>query len=42
MAWDSAFEDGAALAGEMLRLHVADAAVALAGIAVAIRALQLR
>ena len=42
VAWDSAFEDGAALAGEMLRLHIADAAIALAGIAVALRALRLR
>ena len=39
--WDSAFEDGAALAGEVLRLRFADAAIALAGVPVAIRALRL-
>jgi hypothetical protein len=42
IAWDSAFEDGAALAGEVLRLRFADAAIALAGVPVAIRALRLR
>lgn len=41
IAWDSAFEDGAALAGEVLRLRFADAAIALAGVPVAIRALRL-
>lgn len=41
-AWDIAFKDGAALAGPVLRLHVADAAIALAGIPVAFRALRLR
>ncbi|OYZ15558.1 MAG: hypothetical protein B7Y35_05660 [Sphingomonadales bacterium 28-64-96] len=41
IAWDSAFEDGAALSGEVLRLRFADAAIALAGVPVAIRALRL-
>lgn len=41
-AWHSAFEDGAALAGEVLRLHAADAAIALAGVPTALRALRLR
>lgn len=41
IAWDSAFEDGAALAGDLLRLRFADAAIALAGVPVAIRALRL-
>jgi hypothetical protein len=42
IAWDNAFEDGAALAGEVLRLRLADAAIALAGVPVALRALRLR
>ena len=42
IAWDSAVEDGAALAGEVLRLRFADAAIALAGAVVALRALRLR
>jgi hypothetical protein len=41
IAWNSMFEDGAALAGEVLRLRFADAAIALAGVPVAIRALRL-
>jgi hypothetical protein len=41
IAWDRAFEDGAALAEEVLRLRFADAAIALAGVPVAIRALRL-
>ena len=41
-AWDSAFEGGAALAGAMIRLYAADAAIALAAIPVALRALRLR
>jgi hypothetical protein len=35
------FEDGAALAGEVLRLRFADAAIALASVPVAVRALRL-
>ncbi|WP_303782696.1 hypothetical protein [Sandarakinorhabdus limnophila] len=42
IAWDAAFEDGAAMAGEILRLRMADAAIALAGVPVALRALRLR
>ena len=41
IAWDSAFEDAAALAGEVLRLRFADAAIALASVPVAVRALRL-
>ena len=40
VGWDSAFEDGAALAGELIRLHFADAAISLAGIPVALRAMR--
>lgn len=42
VAWDSAFEHGAALAGEVLRLRLTDAAIALAGVPAALRALRLR
>ncbi len=42
IAWDIAYEDGAALAGEMRRLLIADALISLAGVPVAARALKLR
>lgn len=42
MAWDAALEDGAALAGELRQLYVADALIALGGLPVALRALRLR
>jgi uncharacterized membrane protein YhaH (DUF805 family) len=41
LAWDGAFEDGAALAGEMRRLYIADVLISLAGLPVALRALRV-
>jgi uncharacterized membrane protein YhaH (DUF805 family) len=42
IAWDAAHENGAALAGEVRRLFIADALISLAGVPVAARALRLR
>lgn len=42
LAWDGAFENGAALAGDLRRLYQADVAIALAAVPVAVRALRRR
>lgn len=40
VSWDAAHENGAALAGTLRRLHMADAAIALSAIPLALRALR--